>query len=884
MIDSFLTNQASPAWLDLIKKLGLEAAFGLSIAARDPSLETDIYPDAVSTGVLPDPTREHRLRWNEIRALVPRSKITHPRVSTPVVDRLLELRNKRDFSELSEQAFPFRTKTDRSLRRSRLLDWFVHARRVNEIPALRTMLLSLPTGMDMIWLQNVIAAFFVFGQTWFERWVWLGAFDSDLSHFISVAKCVHDLGKTRGIDDPDWLTFVECAGLSGYRSQPFPGFNLLDEAKKLAAGGEEHNLYGRNWAAMCKKYLPMPFVPVDYIPFKTWVEKADWLTAGASSVGRLEIEFPDGKTKKIKARKNMVADVVSLSQLADDALAATKQVNVAIVKSELGKLRVAVAGDLYTYLKMTWINELLGGAYYNWPGNTSEEDFSQQTRRMSDMLDKCAQGYGLPYDYAGFDHQPQTTELLGIVDHLNSHARLNVPHHALTEFDSIARNVRDSFLRSELVVHPPGEDSTSLPVTGGLMSGLRWTSIVGNAWNSIMTGLALELMHDWGIDPSTVTRYIRGDDSAIFAPNWATVAAMDLAYKQIGAIAGEGKFSIQYGATEFLRVWYDSRCQGYPCRSVPGLTQRKPWSSNPWSEDMVLRALYETICTLRRRLPSRRVAIDSVWVSFRQIWCRNHSLPVRVTSVPVFAGGFGLEPPPVGQLLRCQPHVPKADLTGGFRAVNQNTWRADNIAAHALERYSMEVDATEIAHTELLTTVTSDNVPEFATAVRKDWLSKVRAARVRVVAQSTDIVAPQYSIDPMSFTRHNVDTLSEQLRLRSPMFGSAPELATARADYDRFKPDCSFRQWIDRFFPTAAAKVRRFHHSWHISEILNYLEGTIFVTPQVLHPVLSNILMLSVAQTLDPRKRSVRGMSQWIGSMFEPLLVQSPLAHQVYSW
>jgi hypothetical protein len=66
------------------------------------------------------------------------------------------------------------------------------------------------------------------------------------------------------------------------------------------------------------------------------VTKAEWLTGGASSLGQVLIETADGKHHKIKARKNMLADVYDPGQLATEARAATGQQNVTIVKSELG--------------------------------------------------------------------------------------------------------------------------------------------------------------------------------------------------------------------------------------------------------------------------------------------------------------------------------------------------------------------------------------------------------------------------------------------------------------------------------------------------------------------------------------------------------------------
>lgn len=401
------------------------------MAANDSEFEEGAIPDAESTNVLPNPAKGLALSWEQVRAHVPQAKERAKVVDRDAVQYLLETRDKELFEEKATELWPFRTKTDRSLRRTRLLDYVVHLRSCGRLADLTEVLTTTKDGWDQIFVTNLLAATSVFGIFWFRRWAWLGAYAGDLSHYIAVAKKVHDIGKSVGILEKQWTWFVECATLGGYRNPPFPGFDVVKETEALAHGGDEHRYYGYSWTSLCDELLPMGLHPAKYTPFREWVQKAEWLTGGASSVGKVEIEYEakDGKTKHkfVKARKNMVADVCELAELADEAMQTHTQVNYTIIKSELGKLRLAVAGDLYTYLKMTWVNELLGGAYYDWPGNTSEENFEEQTRRLAKMLELCSRCFGLPYDYAGFDHQPTTEELVGIVERLITHARLNVP-------------------------------------------------------------------------------------------------------------------------------------------------------------------------------------------------------------------------------------------------------------------------------------------------------------------------------------------------------------------------------------------------------------------------------------------------------------------------
>jgi hypothetical protein len=80
-----------------------------------------------------------------------------------------------------------------------------------------------------------------------------------------------------------------------------------------------------------------------------------------------------------------------------------------------------------------------------------------------------------------------------------------------------ANSVMESFDWSVLTTrYSSGSVSFTLPVTGSLMSGLAWTSKIGNAWNNVMAGLAMWMLDRWGVDSTTFERYIRGDDSTIF--------------------------------------------------------------------------------------------------------------------------------------------------------------------------------------------------------------------------------------------------------------------------------------------------------------------------------------------------------------------------------
>lgn len=73
------------------------------------------------------------------------------------------------------------------------------------------------------------------------------------------------------------------------------------------------------------------------------------------------------KARKFKAQKNLVMDVTTFDELYIRVTTYHKQENKALVKSELRKIRIAVASPLETYLQMSWSYILAPPRTYNQP-------------------------------------------------------------------------------------------------------------------------------------------------------------------------------------------------------------------------------------------------------------------------------------------------------------------------------------------------------------------------------------------------------------------------------------------------------------------------------------------------------------------------------------
>ncbi|KAL1445992.1 hypothetical protein MTO96_044721, partial [Rhipicephalus appendiculatus] len=130
--------------------------------------------------------------------------------------------------------------------------------------------------------------------------------------------------------------------------------------------------------------------------------------AGSSTRSR------DGERRRghFKVRKNLVLDVFPFEDLVTRVRQHDTQENKALVKSEFG-MRLAVSAPLEMYLQQGYLYDVSASAYLSWPGITLKESVAQEMRRIERTFVRMAsRAYVLPYDFARFDHQPTTDEVV----------------------------------------------------------------------------------------------------------------------------------------------------------------------------------------------------------------------------------------------------------------------------------------------------------------------------------------------------------------------------------------------------------------------------------------------------------------------------------------
>lgn len=407
-------------------------------------------------------------------------------------------------------------------------------------------------------------------------------------------------------------------------------------------------------------------------------------------------------------------------ELADKAKNNRGQMNYSIVKSELGKLRITVTSDLYTYLQMSWVNVFFDNCYLTISGSTLEESPDDEIRRFFVILKALTDHYGIPFDYDKFDRQPTTAEIIWILICFFDRVQARVPPAHKAEFYEITENILFAFRHSKIGIKA---EDVFFAVLGGLMSGIRWTSLIGNVWNTINSSVVIRFVDDLTDKYVSETLfYIRGDDSLLLTRDLGVAYLTASAYSVFGIEGGAGKFSVQSGSAEFLRQWFVGKSViGYYARSVPTLSQNKPWSNTPWSPENELKNVIDSLNVLRRRGCSARIARIFCDVVVEQ-WSRRRGIPSFYCSLPTYYGGLGL----LSSTMMYDfigPRIPTFIPRTASLQVRRSNW-LDKIIRTQVSEYGLSPTPEELdfaTKQHLLSLVSSDDIPSFAAFFRSQY-------------------------------------------------------------------------------------------------------------------------------------------------------------------
>jgi len=624
-----------------------------------------------------------------------------------------------------ESLFKYRSKNDRVIRRGRMSDImsFINGKReYRYIYKILNYFMTSMVDFDYITVSNVLIASLFFGEQWFKNWFSIGSFEKDIFSMSDIMSNVSDKLKQTGCNMQNWEMYLECKNLTGYRNPPYGDFNIKKEAEELAHSGINH-YWSQDINEYSKMVHEMLFTTPDKFPdrmgYKQYIASGIWSRSGSSSLGKIEIEI-NGDKIKFKARKNQLLYLYTVDELYDLSLKTKAQINYAFVKPETGKLRIAVSSDVLTYLKMSYIYYCAGDFYLKWKGITSTESVNSECNRLKMTLDLIVVNWGMPFDYKGFDHQPELREIASLDKVFHDVGRLNVDD--LNEYDAISANVTEGWNNAKLIVRD-NDEITEYDVSGGLMSGLFNTAAMNNAWNATNAYMAISAL-TYILNIGDIFINIKGDDSSFINRSAYALQMLEFTLRIMDLKGGIGKFGIIQYNTEFLRTWFKDRSYGYPSRNIPGLMQNKPWSENgDWTPYTNVKAIIDVSNIISRRLNNNIIPIQfAQHIASR--WARSHNLPYNVFNIPTKQGGYGmLEWDGISQIA---PPIPLFKLP---RIIVTAPLKYGQIASNIQNRcntYGLEVDsnqAQQLAYDQFVSTISSGDIPSIRKKLRDAYFT-----------------------------------------------------------------------------------------------------------------------------------------------------------------
>lgn len=736
--------------------------------------------------------------------------------------------------ELYKILYPPRTKRDLGLRRCRFNDYTKYMD-----DELCSWLFS-QIGADYIFTLNRLAAKVLNDDKWNEAMKPLMTLD-----IMSFSKCADILNsKLKSSNCPEgWQKYAEAKNLTGHRLAPWPGFDAAKDVEELATGGVEKYIIG-GFKLAARRYLRPQNEQQQLMTFIEFVKSDKWITHGSSSEGKLFYEYK-GKEFKVRLRKNMVNDVLDLDKLAEECLATTMQRSTAFIKEETGKCRIAVCSDLKTYLKMAFFIYSTGYAYKKWPDVARNYNSKKKIDMMREIINLCKRGYyGMAWDYAGFERQVKTTDMIDILETMVEGIQKEVANTQVREeILAIGKDIIEG-LNNSIIVDLDGKVHK---VTGGLPSGLYITSIVGDGYNKTISDYCLELLRELNINDVIKHNVITGDDSSFMAFKSSTLQLLDYLMTLTGAVASRGKFGITKEATEFLRVSYSSAgARGYILRAIPSLIQRKPWNDEPLDRIDQLKSQLEAYNTVIRR-GGKDIGLDNRFIG---MWAKRRAIKKEVITAPIAKGGLGLGRITENvKVIYTERGVEKSKIS--FNFLNSTDWRRDLQIKRAKEFGIVldTIDAKRIADEELSEITLGNSIGEVTKSISEELdtylVAKYRGAKIERQTKLMPIINKQ------NLERDNV-MLREQGSVKNlSTFGifakDKGEYSLLRR-YSRYT-ETPFRELARMNFPEISNTISKMRYLTR-EDAERWVFGDLSTSVGILNPIITEVMTSMIANQI----------------------------------
>lgn len=621
----------------------------------------------------------------------------------------------------AEVLWPFRTINDKMIRKQRMRDVRIYAILTKQQILLEQILsYSYYNKWDYIHTLNFSFYCLLLSKYQFFEFYYSYFLDLNTQDYIDKAKALNNALKSGAVlrNYPGTrYHFYELLNLVGFRNLPFPGFDIVEETEKLCSSNGRDEVSKTNFlefdSTVKQIFNDTTLSPVN-ITFLEYVKTHEWAKTGSANYGYTYI-----MGKKIKNRKNMLPFLKPDDHIAQQAIDYKEQENWSIVKNETGKLRIATAADFLTHVQMSYF-DYISQHYYIYIKNVDlEKNLSDSMKQTTSILSDLKNNYSLPFDFEGFDHQPTLTEIISIVYHYTQPIIYALKPEIASVAQTLQNNIITGFNNSLLKLNH-NKTLYVFKIKSGLMSGLKWTSMIGNVWNKAYTTMVLRRM-----PVSPITYFIKGDDTLLIFKTYLLCLMAHLLYSLFRIKSGFGKFAVLYEKGEFLRIEYDAERQlihSYPARTMPTLIQRKPWNSAPLFNQLYTTQLPHTQTLMRRLEVDDSDLLRTIKATTR--------LSFDFISSPTFTNGLGFTTKPLSTYTVYKKTTPYKQINLDGVSLN-STNHIDQLNASA-QLFGLELQPLHYynySYQSLSTIITDDDIPGLSKIDRAQLGRKTSVSR-----------------------------------------------------------------------------------------------------------------------------------------------------------
>lgn len=754
--------------------------------------------------------------------------------------------------------WPARNKEDLSYLRSRIDDYRSLRRARYALDHLTTL------SYDYITVMNIAAYTQTFGKEWFDNLNKYGFFLDTPDELSEALKTLSNSLKVSNAVNPKTIPYVECGGITGYRTLPYPGFDMYKEAEELSTAPPDHGWTASDYMEVINTHMRVESVG-GKLNLRDWLWSNAFATSGGSYLAKLHVTY-EGVEHTFKANKNSLLDTYTVDELIRLMQAQNRQENKVFPKNELSKVRLALSADDLNYLMQAFVAYKAGDMLHDWADVVSGETGEETLERMTQMWLEIKNKWNMPWDFKAFDHQIETLLIMLIYSVYCDRATEQWPDDP--DLPWIISLSMFNFTRSDIILR---ENTAGAGNRGGiwhqkgkLASGTYFTAIVGSGANKIWKELVTKYI-------SALKAYLKGDDSAYIASEVEKLRQILDNYKAHNIEGGIGKFGILFGANEFLRTWYASeRVYGYPGRTIPGLVQRKPWSKEAWSPENTMSNLYDLVVIISRRLEGIYHDGD-IWQLWRAVsarWCSLHHIPTVSLGIPRHLGGFGVTPwDGESHITPRISDFPKPKLTVVKTTDYAATRIRDRAAYFGLTLTSSSVEA--LVNDELVSKVSSDSYSKLRRKLRDLWNDWLKGKSFRIYKKRSPIhvsYPPPITVPVIPFLKEFKSTYGSARHEFNVLQSVTPilrELKIGVKEFIRGNPN---------HFPKLAAGVNNTRD--HIGEQLDWLGGNLTLKTTKLQPLLTNLASNYIAYRVSGfarRRYALKAFSTLGDAMLHPL-------------